>query len=85
MVTKKLTKVQQQNIIFRLYALLMSQYCILEGRKAKAILPTDNPMSDFCVMGFAIPAAVLMYQAFGKEGTLREEADKVLAKLVDTQ
>ena len=63
MVTKKLTKVQQQNIIFRLYALLMSQYCILEGRKAKAILPTDNPMSDFCVIVFPLDCSGDMYAA----------------------
>ena len=67
------------------YALLVSRHCILEGCRARAILPADNPLSDFAVLGFAVPAAALMHQAFGDSGELRERADKVLAELVKEQ
>jgi len=79
---KRLTKSERASIIFRLYALFMSRYCILEGRKALEVLPSNNPLSDICAMGFAIPATMLMHQAFGEKNKLREKADNVLEELV---
>ena len=77
-----MTNATAQHAVFAVYALLAARECILAGREAKTILPPDNPLSDFCALGFAVPAAALMNKAFGVDGELREQADKVLLELV---
>jgi len=78
----KVTKAQVNRIVEGLYALLVARELILEGKKTMESLAGGNDLlRAVAVVGYAVPASALMTKAFGT-GELRDEALKVLAKIV---